>query len=297
MTDAKTLLLAALVAVTLAFLATWFVIARRRRASGADGATEPVLPTTGQLAIGFFSNFFDTLGIGSFATTTAAFRFWKMVPDELIPGSLNVGHAVNPAVQSMVFISVVQVEFVTLVAMIGAACLGAWLGAGVVAGLSRRAVQAGMGSALLGASLVVMAQLLDIVPAGNAMALTGTRLAIGIAGNFVLGALMSLGVGLYAPCMVLVSLLGMDPKAAFPIMMGSCAFLMPFASLKFLQRGAYHLRASLALTLGGPIAVLLAVWLFRELPTPVVRVLVLAVILSTAVSMLRAARQRQAATA
>ncbi|MFP5378286.1 MAG: sulfite exporter TauE/SafE family protein [Vicinamibacteria bacterium] len=287
--DAKTILLATLVALTLSYLAGWFTMARRRRAEGRHGADEPVMPKPIHLAIGAVTNFFDTLGIGSFATTTASYKFWKLVPDEQIPGTLNVGHTINAVVQALVFISVVQVEFRTLFLMIAAACAGAWLGAGVVSGMSRRTVQVGMGSALRGASLVVLAQIFDLAPGGNALALEGTRLAIGVTGNFLLGALMTLGVGLYAPCMVLVSVLGMDPTAAFPIMMGSCAFLMPVASLQFARRDAYNLRAALGLALGGPLAVLLAIWLVISLPTTLLRVLVLSVILYTAITMLRSA--------
>ena len=118
---------------------------------------------------------------------------------------------------------------------------------------------------------------------------------IGFAVNFVLGALMTLGVGLYAPCMVLVSVLGMNPTAAFPIMMGSCAFLMPVASVQFIKKNKYDLRAAIAMAIGGAPAVLLAVWLVLSLPTRVVRVLVLFVILYTAFTMLRAAAQERAA--
>ena len=168
----------------------------------------------------------------------------------------------------------------------------------MVAGFSRRKVQLGMGYALLGASAVVLAQILNLAPGGEAIALSGVLLAVGLVGNFLLGALMTLGVGLYAPCMVLVSVLGMNPITAFPIMMGSCAFLMPVASIQFVRRNAYHLRAALGLTLGGPLAVLLAYWLIGSLPTPMVRVLVLLVIGYTSMSMLRsAATERRAAEA
>jgi uncharacterized membrane protein YfcA len=293
--NSKTLLLAALVLITLSYGLGWFLMARRKRAAGAD---EPVRPNPKHLLIGFVTNFFDTLGIGSFATTTAAYKFWKLVPDQQIPGTLNVGHTINAVIQALVFIAVVQVEFRTLFLMIAAACAGAWLGAGVVAGFSRRKVQLGMGTALLGAAVIVLAQLLNLAPGGEALALTGTRLALGVGGNFVLGALMTLGVGLYAPCMVLVSILGMNPTAAFPIMMGSCAFLMPVASMQFIRRDAYNLRAAVGLALGGPIAVLLAIWLVTSLPTTTVRVLVLVVILYTSLTMLRsAAVERKAAQA
>lgn len=287
--DAKSLLLAALVALTLVYLAAWFIFARRRHTDGGHGAHEPVWPRPIHLVIGFVTNFFDTLGIGSFATTTASYKSWKLVPDEQIPGTLNVGHAVNPVVQSFLFMTAVQVESRTLVLMIAAACAGAWLGAGLVSGMSRRGVQVGMGTALLGASLVVIAQIFDLAPSGDALALEGTRLWIGLAGNFVLGALMTLGVGLYAPCMVLVSVLGMNPLAAFPIMMGSCAFLMPVASLQFIRRDAYNLRASLGLALGGPLACLLAFPLIVYMPTLLLRVLVLIVILYASITMLRSA--------
>ena len=296
--DAKQILLATLLALTAAYLVTWIVLARQRRQSGAHGGHEPVAPTPLHLAIGFVTNFFDTLGIGSFAQTTTAYKFWRLVPDQQIPGTLNVGHVLPTIVQAVIFITAVNVEFRTLLFLIGAACAGAWLGAGIVAGFSRRNVQLGMGMALAGAALVVLAQLLNIVPSGEAVALTGTKLVIGITVNFILGALMTLGVGLYAPCMVLISVLGMNPSAAFPIMMGSCAFLMPVASIQFVRRNAYNLRAAVGLALGGPLAVVLAVWLVTSLPTLMVRVLVLVVISYTSFTMLRSASvERRAALA
>jgi uncharacterized membrane protein YfcA len=287
--DPKLALIAALIAITVFYFAAWWMIASRKRISGDHGHHETVMPTFLHTAIGFVTNFFDTLGIGSFATTTSAFKFWKLVPDQQIPGTLNVGHVLPTIVQAILFMTAVAVDAQTLILMIGAACLGAWLGAGVVAGFSRRMVQIGMGSALLFAATIVLAQLLNIVPSGVALGLTGTKLVIAVGVNFILGALMTLGVGLYAPCMVLISVLGMDPAAAFPIMMGSCAFLMPVASIQFVRRNAYNLRAAVGLMLGGPLAVVLAVWLVTGLPTPVVRVLVLIVILYTSLTMLRSA--------
>src|SRR5262245_10914084 len=287
--DAKRVLVAALVVITMFYFFTWWKTARQKLDTREHGHDEPVAPTPLHMAIGFVTNFFDTLGIGSYATTTSAFKFWNLVPDQQIPGTLNTGHVLPTIVQAILFMTAVQVDATTLVLMIGAACAGAWFGAGVVAGFSRRAVQIGMGSALLFAATIVLAQLLNIVPSGTALGLTGAKLAIGVSVNFVLGALMTLGVGLYAPCMVLISVLGMDTAAAFPIMMGSCAFLMPVASLQFVRRNAYNLRAAVGLMLGGPLAVLLAVWLITGLPTPVVRVLVLVVILYTSLTMLRSA--------
>jgi uncharacterized membrane protein YfcA len=104
---------------------------------------------------------------------------------------------------------------------------------------------------------------------------------------------MSLGIGLYAPCLILISLLGMAPTTAFPIMMGSCAFLMPVASARFIRKGSYDLRAALGLALGGIPAVLIAAFIVKSLPLSAVRWLVVVVVVYTAVTMLRSALTRQ----
>jgi uncharacterized membrane protein YfcA len=295
---AKTILLATLVAVTIVYGLFWFTQARRRLARGGHGAHEPVRPTALQTGIGFVTNFFDTLGIGSYATTTAMFRAWKLVRDEQIPGTLNVGHVLPTVVQTIIYTQLVEVEFVTLIALIAAACLGSWLGAGVVCRLPRRGVQLAMGTALLVAAGILVAQVTNFIPGGGtALGLTDGRMIAGIVGNFVLGALMTIGIGLYAPCMILISLLGMNPTAAFPIMMGSCAFLMPIASLQFIRKDSYNLRAAVGLTLGGPLAVLIAAFIVRSLPLFYVRWLVVFVVIYTATSMLRtAAAEKEAAT-
>jgi uncharacterized membrane protein YfcA len=179
----------------------------------------------------------------------------------------------------------------TLVAMIAASVLGAWLGAGVVAGWSRRKVQIGMGAALLVAASLMLATQLGLMArlGGEAIGVQGGRLGAGIGGNFVLGALMTLGIGLYAPCMILVSLLGMSPKVAFPIMMGSCAFLMPVGSMRFVREDAYALRPALGLAIGGVPGVLLAAYIVKSLPLGAVRWLVIVVVVYTAMTLLRAA--------
>ena len=286
----KAVLLATMLAVTAAYTVLWAVEARRRRSrSGA-------IPDLARTGIGFVTNFFDTLGIGSFATTTTLFRLLNLVPDENIPGTLNVGHTWPTIFQALIYITIVEVDFRTLVLLIAAAAIGSWLGAGVVAAWPRRNIQIGMGFALLvAAGLMVMSALGLAVPSGTALGVTGTKLQIGIAVNFLLGALMTLGIGLYAPCLILISLLGMDPKAAFPIMMGSCAFLMPVCSVKFIRKEKYDLRAALGLAIGGVPAVLIAALIVKSLPIQYVRWLVVIVVIYTSTTMLRSAASEAAA--
>jgi uncharacterized membrane protein YfcA len=281
MLNARTWLFIALGVVTVAYFFIWMTGKGR----------SPGVPSFIELAIGCVTNFFDTLGIGSFAPTTAIFKFLHLVPDERIPGTLNVGHTLPTLLEAFLFIAIVQVDILTLVLMIGAAVVGAWFGAGIVAGWSRRRVQIGMGIALLAAASFFLATNLKLMPGGGqALILENWKLAAGIAGSLLLGALMTLGIGLYGPCMILISLLGMDPKAAFPIMMGSCAFLMPVASARFIRLDSYSPRAALGLALGGLPGVLVAALIVKSLPLTAVRWLVVVAVVYAAITMLRSAR-------
>lgn len=245
-------------------------------------------PTPYQLGVGFVTNFFDALGIGSFATTTAAFKARGTVPDEWIPGTLNVGHALPTFLEAAIYITIIQVDRLTLWALIAASAMGAWLGAGVVSSWPRRRVQRGMAIALVTTGVVMgLRQLHFFPPGGDAIGLSGAPLLIAIVANGVFGALMTLGIGLYAPCMGMVSLLGMNAAAAFPIMMGSCAFLMPVASVRFIRAGSYHRQAALGLTIGGVPAIILAATLVKSLPLDAVRWLVIGIVLYTAGTMWR----------
>jgi uncharacterized membrane protein YfcA len=284
-------LLAALGLLSAAFTVLWGLRLREEsRTPTNEPARQVRRPTLAELLIGFITDFLDTLGIGSFATTTALFKLLRLAPDEDIPGTLNVGHSIPTFLEAFIFISIVAVEGRTLVLMIMASVVGAWFGAGIVASWPRRKIQIGMGAALLAAAVLFMMKNLGLFPpGGEALGLSGALLAAGLIGNLVFGALMTLGIGAYAPCMILVSLLGMNPVAAFPIMMGSCAFLMPTASVRFVRQRRYAVGPSLGLTLGGAPAVLIAAYVVKSLPMTALRWLVIVVVLYTAVTMLRSA--------
>jgi uncharacterized membrane protein YfcA len=348
--DPRNALLAVLAIVALLYVV---LIVRATVRGTAEG--DPAVPGPGRIGTGFVTNFFDTLGIGSYATTTTIFRLklgpkqkrmWALVlgllavvavivlsvlspstilgrgiwfeltlaallvaallvvyftgsvEDERIPGTLNVGHTLPTIIQAFIFTKLVPVDPMTLILLIVAAVLGAWVGAGVVAKWRRRRIQIGMGVALLAAAGLLLMTLTNSNPSGGTLlALQGPKLAIAFAGNVMLGALMTLGIGLYAPCMIMIYLLGMDPKAAFPIMMGSCAFLMPVASARFIRERKFDLRASLGLLVGGIPAVLLAAIIVKSLPLTTVRWLVVVVVIYTAVGLLRAARRERVAGA
>lgn len=240
--------------------------------------------------IGVITDFFDTLGIGSFAPTTALLRGFKQIDDRVLPGTLNVAHTIPVVLEAFLFITVIEVEITTLASMLAAATIGAYLGAGVVAKMNERKIQMIMGVALIATAFIMVAGQLGWMPVGGeAIGLAGMGLVIGVAGNFILGALMTAGIGLYAPAMALVYMLGMSPRVAFPIMMGSCAFLMPVASIKFVKEGAYNKKAAFGITIGGIVGALVAVYIVKSLPLTILTWLVVAVVTYTGSTMLKAA--------
>lgn len=273
-----------LAVAALALSARWFLALR--------GPGSPAGASAPAIAIGAVVNFFDTLGIGSFAPTTAAVKFFRLTKDELIPGTLNVGHAIPTIAQALIFIAFVKVSVALLIACIVAAVAGALIGARVVSRLPVRAIRIGMGFALLAAAAIFAARNLGLAPGGGqALALSGAAFGAAVALHFAFGALMSLGVGLYAPSLIALSLLGMDPRAAFPIMMGACAFLMPVSGIQFIAAHRFDPRLALGFALGGVPAVLLAAFVVKEMPLDVLRWLVAGVVTLAAVMMLAGARE------
>jgi uncharacterized membrane protein YfcA len=276
-------LLVALGVINVAFVIGWFWAVRRHKLHGR--------PRPSDMAIGCFTAFLDTLGIGSFAPTTALFKLRGSPPDELIPGTLNVGLNIAGLTETLLFITVVNVQPALLASMIGSAAVGAWLGAGVVSRMSRRSIQLFMGVALLIAAFFFAMKNLDVFPpGGTALGLAGWRFVLAVGVSFVLGALMCIGIGNYAPLMILLALLGMHPLAAFPIMMGSDAMLQPVASLGFFRSGRFAHVPALGLTAGAIVGVLLAFYVVRQLPLTMMRWLIIVVVTYAALSMLRSAR-------
>jgi uncharacterized membrane protein YfcA len=279
------ILLSALTLCGLLLAVCWYLALCRVRPSDPGRGT----PTLFEVLIGFVFNFFDTLGIGSMAPTTAVFRLFHLVPDELIPGTLLIGLALSVTTQALFFISVVSVDAWQLTALIVVCVLGGWIGAGVVSSLSRRAIQIGMGCALAAAATFMLLGMLGLIPAGGtALSLSPVALAVALAITFMLGALLTLGIGNYAPSLIMFSLLGMDPRAAFPIMAGAGAFVATIAGIRFINAGCLQWRTALGLTVGGIPGVIVAAWLVQSLPLETLRWMVLVVVSYASITLLRA---------
>lgn len=275
----------------LALLATAFIVMLARealkRGVGAPGP-EPVI-------LGAITNLFDTLGIGSFAPTTAWLKFRRMIPDSFIPATLNVGHALPAMAQSAIFLVLlgVHVDPMLLVSCIVAAVAGAVVGAPLMVRAPVRLVQGIVGVALLIAAALYAMSNLDLMPiGGTATALEPRLLWIAVIGHFIMGMLMAFGIGLYAPALILLSLLGLDPRLAFPIMASACAFLMPTTGFRYVRSERIDLRIVIGIALGGIPAVLLAAFVVKEMPIEPLRWAVVVVVLYAAALLLRAATRK-----
>lgn len=246
--------------------------------------------------IGFIADFADTIGIGSFALTTMMLNATKQNKDDRkLPGILNVGHALPVLTEAVIFVTVIKVDAITLVTLIVAAIVGSWFGSKFVTRLSEKAIQKWIGWALLITAVLMLlrqTQVIALLGEGNtAMGLSGIKLIVGIIGNFFFGALMTVGVGLYAPCMALVYMLGMTPLAAFPIMMCSCAGLQPVASINFIREKAYSRKIALAITIGGIPGVIIASQFLMNLDISLVTYLVIIIIFYTGIQYILKARK------
>jgi uncharacterized membrane protein YfcA len=259
-------------------------------------------PWPALLSLGFATDFLDTLGVGSFATTSTALKLGKVTEDENIPGTLNVGHALPTILEALCYIVIIPlwlshqensftVEPITLITMVGAGALGAWFGAGVVSGWPRRTIQLWLSVALLITAGFITLRLLHNFPEQGAIGLTGVKLVVAVLVNALIGALCTLGIGNYAPCMALVALLGMNPTVAYPIMMGSAALFLPIAGIRFIKTGRYDKRTAVGLTLGGLPGVLVAAFIVKSLPLTYVKWLVVFVLVYTSMLMWLSARK------
>lgn len=282
----RVVLLTMLVLTGLAFILAW------RRAVSIRQETER-WPSPVQLAIGVVTDFLDTLGIGSFATTTAAYKLFHVVRDEQLVGTMIVGHSLPVVVQALIFIAAVQVDPIVLGSLIAVSVLGGWVGAGICSRLPVRPIQITISIGLIAAATFMMMSQLGVLPAGGTgLTLSAGKLAFALVVNFILGILLMLGIGNYAPSLILFSLLGMDPRAAFPIMMGSGALMAMAGGFRFIRAGKFDRRAALGLTLGGIPGVLVAGLVVKSLPLSVLRWLVVGVVIYAATMMLRSAMKR-----
>lgn len=245
---------------------------------------------------GIVTQFFDTLGIGSYGTLSAWFKATKAVPDGQIPGTLNTCTIVTCAVMTLAYTTTIDVEIPTLIVPVLCSTIGAFVGAGFVSKLPLKAIRYGLGAALIVVAITISLGNLGLMPGGGtAIGLSAGKLVILGILSFIFGALMCIGIGIYALMMATVYLLGLSPDVSFPLMMGSCAFLIPAAGVRFIQesrklkKDTYNRKAGICVNFVGCIGVLFAVFVVKSMPLTLLKWLVVCVLIYTSVTMIYAA--------
>jgi uncharacterized membrane protein YfcA len=249
----------------------------------------PTLETT---LLGAVVNFFDTLGIGSFAPTAAWLKFRKLVPDRLIPPTMLVGLTPPVMAESVIFLILlgVKVDVMLLVGSALATMIGGIAGAPLVARARVWVVQMVLAFGLALAAIAYVMTNLHLFPGGGEGSGLPFGLAIvAVAASFVMGVLANFGVGNYAPMLVMLSLMGMDPRLCFPIMALGGSLMGATASIRHMQIGQVDMRVVLGLALGGIPAVLVAALIVKSMPIEILRWMVVVVVLYSAAVLFRAA--------
>jgi len=279
------LLIALLVPLCLATLVLLVMLVRSTLAQRA-------VPKLEAAAVGFIVNFFDTLGIGSFAPTTAWLKIRRLVPDRLIPPTMLVGLTPPTILEGIIFLILlgVQVEPILLFSSALALLLGGLLGVPLVVRARVWIVQMVVAIALILAAIAYVMTNLHMFPGGGtATGLPPGLMVVAIAASFGFGILLNFGIGNYAPSLIMFSLMGMDPRLCFPIMAAGAGLCGAGSSIRHVKVGEIDLRIVLGLAVGGFPAVLIAALLVKEMPLELLRWLVIVVVLYTAAVMARAA--------
>jgi uncharacterized membrane protein YfcA len=290
MEGALMLLVALLIPLALTSLVFLLILGRAAIAQRA-------IPKPEVLGLGAVVCFFDTLGIGSFAPTTAWFKFRKLVPDRLIPPTMLVGLTPPVLVETAYFLFKlgVKVDPVLLFGSATAVLTGGLVGAPLVVRARVWVVQATVAIGLLLAAVAygldaAAAHNLHLIPGnGTASGLPPMLTVVAIIASFGFGVLLNFGVGNYAPTLVFLSLLGMDPRLCFPIMASGAALMGTGAGIRHIQFGQMDLKIVIGLAIGGIPGVLVAAFIITKMPLEYLRWLVIIVVLYAAAVMARAA--------
>ena len=243
------------------------------------------------MLIGFITDFGDTLGIGSFATTTAAFRATHYIDDDRqLPGTLNAMHAIPVMVEALFFITAVKVELSTLLPMTTAAVVGAYVGTHVTKNWLAPTVQRVMSAALFIAVVIMIVRMITNPGADNALTVHGLHgwwLVLGIVFNLGVGILMTMGLGNYAPELIFFSLMGVNPAIAFPVMMLDAALIMPTTAWNVIKMDRISWRGFAGVTIGGILGVIVAAKFFTSMDVQLLKLLIIVVSLWTAFGLFR----------
>ncbi|TCD46698.1 sulfite exporter TauE/SafE family protein [Streptococcus sp. X16XC17] len=241
--------------------------------------------------IGYVTDLLDTLGIGTFATTTSLFKVTGLVKDDRqIPATMTTAHVIPVLVEALLFITIVEIDVMTLVAMAFSSFSGALVGARLTKNWNTKQVQRILGTLLVLAAIVMVYRMLANPGEGNSETVRGLHgiwLLVGMVFDFIIGALMTMGLGNYAPELIFFSLMGINPSVALPVMMLDAAMILVASSREFIRSDRVHWPGVLGIMAGGVLGVLTAALFLTSLDVNHLKILVVFIVLFTGFMMLR----------
>lgn len=279
------MLIALLVPLVIASLVMLIALARKAIAAH-------VRPTGETVVLGAVTGFFDTLGIGSFAPTMAWLKFRKLVPDKIMPPTMLVAQTPAALTEGIIFLILlgVLVDPVLLLGCSLSLLIGGLLGVTMVNKARVAVIQLIVAIALVVAAFFYTLSNLDLMPSpGMSTSLPLALTIIAIAAHFVFGVLLNFGVGNYAPTLAMFSLMGLDPRYAFPIMAGGAGLTGAVAATRHIMVTRIDLKVAVGVAIGGIPAVLVAAFLVKTMPLEWLRWLVIVVVLYAAAIMFKSA--------
>ncbi|MDO4911976.1 MAG: sulfite exporter TauE/SafE family protein [Lactobacillus sp.] len=279
----KQALFAAMIIFNAYFVVAFILDLKRHPDFMQEKASSKGLPFTA-----FLIFFLSTFGISDFALGTAIYEKLNWVSIKKLPGTLNTTFALPVMTMALAYISNVQVDVLTLIVCIACQTLGAYIGPFLVVKLPEKTVKRIVGFGLILASILIVLGQLNLIPSdGTATGLTGIKLVIAGIALFIFGALNNLGIGCYAPTMITIYLLGMNPIVAYPIMMGGGSFSTPIGSVQFVKLDTYSRKVTLFTMIFGVLGVFVAVFLVKNLNVYMLKWILLVVLIYSAHSLLR----------
>ncbi len=201
----------------------------------------------------------DTIGVGSFAVNIALAKLLNTFKDEELPAMNNGAQVIPGAIESLLFMQVVQVDWITLGTLVLGTCIGGVLGGHIVTRLSQQAIRVAMMCCFGLIMSLLLGNELHILPMGGELtALKGHSLIIGFFAMIICGSLTTVGIGLFAMIQGVLFILGVSPVVAFPIMTTAGAMQQPLTTLVFLKQKKVPLKKTLILSVSGIIGVFIA---------------------------------------
>lgn len=234
----------------------------------------------------FFLFLLSALGISDYAISEAVYPKTHWVPTKKLPGTLSVQCTIPAAIMALAFVKSVKLDILTLIIPIICQALGSYIFPRFAVRLPVKTIKRIMAIGLLLAGFFIVAGKVGWVPAGGAATgLHGWKLLVLALLTFLAGCLNTIGIGSYSIVMVTVYMLGMNPIASYPIMMGASGFSVPLGSSQFVKMGAYSRKISLFTSIFGSLGVLVAVFFVKNLNISVLQWIVVVVVVYSAVTM------------